>query len=257
MSSANKVYFGTNLKMYMDAGTTKEFIVKLIDLTKGIDREKIELFVLPSFTALQIADSVADRWFIKIGAQNMHWERQGPFTGEISPPMLKEFSIDIVEIGHSDRRHLFGETDENECKKVRSALEFGFTALLCVGETKQQKEYGIADNVLSTQLRIGLSKTTATQLDRVWIAYEPVWAIGDNSTAASPEYVRQRSDGLRATLVDLFGEAGRNVPLLYGGSVDHANASHFLALPNINGLFIGRYAWEAKRFAHLISTLVT
>nr|HMM32456.1 triose-phosphate isomerase [Clostridia bacterium] len=187
---------------------------------------------------------------ILLGAQNMHPEEQGQFTGEVSPLMLKELGLDIVEIGHSERRHVFHETDAEENKKVLSALAHGFTALLCVGETAEQKAYGIADEVLSMQLKIGLNGVTKTQLSRLWVAYEPVWAIGVNGTPASQQYAKERHLHIKAVLEMLF--PGNEVPVLYGGSVNPDNARDLIVQNGIDGLFTGRAAWEAENFNKLI-----
>ena len=145
-----KLYFGTNLKMYKNIADTVSYLQKLVENTKDISREEIELFVIPSFTTLQSATEKVDRAYVKLGAQNMCWEEQGQFTGEISPLMLGELGLDLVMIGHSERRHVFGETDYEENKKVLCALNHGFTTLLCIGETDQEKEYGISNEVLRT-----------------------------------------------------------------------------------------------------------
>ena len=136
-------------------------------------------FVIPSFVCLSAAIAALNPKTIKLGAQNMYWEEKGQYTGEVSPLMLKDMGdISIIEIGHSERRHVFGETSE-ECNfKVKSALEHGFTALLCIGETSKEKEFGISDEVLTTQLKVGLFGVSSDDLSKVWIAYEPVWSIG-------------------------------------------------------------------------------
>lgn len=240
---------GTNLKMYKTAVQTQEYLSALQAATNDV-RKDVTLFVIPSYPALErAANTVKDR-AILLGAQNMHPEEQGQFTGEVSPLMLQEFGIDIVEIGHSERRHVFHETDEQENKKVLSALDHGFTALLCVGETAEQKAAGIADDVLSMQLKIGLSGVKADQADRVWVAYEPVWAIGVNGVPASADYVRERHASIRRVLTKLF--PAREIPVLYGGSVNPQNAEELIVQPDVDGLFTGRAAWEAEKFNALI-----
>ena len=149
-----KIYFGTNLKMYKTIADTVDYLQKLVSNTKDISRDRIELFVIPSYTSLYKAVESIDRSDIKLGAQNMCWEDQGQFTGEISPLMLKEIGLDLVMIGHSERRHVFGESDTEENKKVKAALNHGFIALLCIGETLEEKNFGISEEVLRTQLKI-------------------------------------------------------------------------------------------------------
>ena len=145
---SKKLYFGSNLKMYKNIKDTVEYLQKLVENTKDISREEIELFIIPSYTTLESATKNVDRAYVKLGAQNMCWEDEGQFTGEISPLMLKELGLDLVMIGHSERRHVFGETDVEENKKVKAALNHGFTTLLCIGETAEEKDFGISAEVL-------------------------------------------------------------------------------------------------------------
>ena len=141
---SKKLYFGSNLKMYKNIKDTVEYLQKLVENTKDISREEIELFIIPSYTTLESTTKNVDRAYVKLGAQNMCWEDEGQFTGEISPLMLKELGLDLVMIGHSERRHVFGETDVEENKKVKAALNHGFTTLLCIGETAEEKDFGIS-----------------------------------------------------------------------------------------------------------------
>lgn len=248
-----KLYFGTNLKMYKNIADTVSYLQKLVENTRDISREEISLFVIPSFTTLQSATEKVDRAYVKLGAQNMCWEEQGQFTGEISPLMLQELGLDLVMIGHSERRHVFGETDYEENKKVLCALNHGFTTLLCIGETDQEKEYGISNEVLRTQLIAGFHGVTSDMAKNLWVAYEPVWAIGVNGKPASVEYAEEKHQVIKKCLVELFGEeVGSSIPVLYGGSVNPGNANQLIAQPSIDGLFTGRSAWQADAFDKLI-----
>lgn len=254
----NKVYIGTNTKMYKTTAATVEFLKALAALTADISRERLELFVIPSFTALDAAAKCAAGSGIRLGAQNMCWEDEGQFTGEISPLMLKEAGVSIVEIGHSERRHVFGETDLEENKKVLAALRHGLTPLLCIGETGQQKKMGVADETLRIQLKVGLHGVSAEQAQRLWVAYEPVWAIGVNGVPADKEYVAEKHFVIKETLTELFGERiGAAVPVLYGGSVNNTNAAELIGTPSVDGLFIGRSAWEADNFNKIIRDVLT
>ncbi len=248
----DKIYLGSNLKMYKTISQTRDFLSRLAELTRDIDREQTKIFIVPSYTALDRARQTVSTDEIMLGAQNMHWEEEGQFTGEISPVMLKEIGIDIIEIGHSERRHVMGETDEEENKKVLSALGHGFIALLCVGETGEQKEMDLSDEVLATQLKIGLHGVTPDQLGRVWIAYEPVWAIGVNGIPAKAEYADEKHAVMKKVLKNMYGAAAEKIPVLYGGSVNLENCEELSACPNIDGLFVGRTAWDADRFNQLI-----
>jgi L-erythrulose 1-phosphate isomerase len=244
-----KFYFGSNLKMYKNIQETKKYLTELNTLTKDISRKNMELFIIPSFTSLSCAMDCVDRNLIKLGAQNMYWEDEGPFTGEVSPRMLKELGLDIVEIGHSERRHVFGESNEDTNKKVLSASTHGFIPLLCVGETADDKKYGTADEILRIQLKTGLHDVTGR---RIIIAYEPTWAIGEQGVPASAKYVAERHKTIRHTLTEIFGTEGNDIAILYGGSVNSGNAMELAMLDNVNGLFIGRSAWNAENFNFLI-----
>jgi len=244
-----KLLMGTNLKMYKTPSQTEDYLRELQALTKDLQSD-VTLFVIPSYPALERAVNTIHERAILLGAQNMHPEEEGQFTGEVSPLMLKELGLDIVEIGHSERRHVFHETDAEENKKVLSALAHGFIALLCVGETAEQKENGIADEVLSIQLKVDLHGVEKEQISRLWVAYEPVWAIGVNGTPASPEYARDRHLHIKSVLEGLFPE--NEIPVLYGGSVNPQNAETLIVQPGMDGLFTGRAAWEAENFNKLI-----
>ena len=225
-----KLYFGSNLKMYKGISATREYLQKLVENTKDISRDDIELFIIPSYTTLQTATSCCDREFVRLGAQNMCWEDQGQFTGEISPCMLEEMGLDLMMIGHSERRHVFGESDVEENKKVKAALSHGFKTLLCIGETAEQKEYGISAETLRSQLKIGFYGVSPEECKNIWVAYEPVWSA----------------------LYEIFGEKSEEIPVLYGGSVNPGNAESLIVQPSIDGLFVGRAAWDADKFDTLI-----
>lgn len=253
MNKCGRLYLGTNTKMYKTISDTIDFLSQLHELTVDLRDYPLDLFVIPSFTALESAGKLLADSHIRLGAQNMAWEKEGQFTGEISPLMLKETDVSIVEIGHSERRHLLSETDEQEEKKVACAADHGFTPLLCIGETRQQREYGISDEVLATQLKIGLHSISTEQAKNLWIAYEPVWAIGINGIPAASDYVAERHRAIRRVLSDLFGTSiGEIVPVLYGGSVNLENASELIQLPHVDGLFIGRSAWNTEQFNYII-----
>lgn len=253
--SGKKVLFGTNTKMQKTASESEAHIRRVAELTSDI-RDKIELFIIPSFTSLSRAVSAGTEMHVMIGSQNVGWEERGQFTGEISPLMLREAGVEMIMVGHSERRHIFHETDLEEEKRVKCAVEHGFRTLLCVGETAEQKEYGISTETLRTQIKVGLHSVSADQAkEHVWIAYEPVWAIGVNGHPADAGYANEMHGVIRDTLVGLYGASvGNDIPLLYGGSVNLENAPELIVQPNIDGLFVGRYALDAERFAGLIHT---
>ena len=247
-----KLYFGSNLKMYKGVADTAAYLTALQRLTADLDREETELFILPSYTALPEAARVTDQRLIRLGAQNMGWEEEGQFTGEVSCRMLHELGIGMVMAGHSERRHVFHETDEDEQRKVRCALDHGMIPLLCIGETADDKRYGVSREVLATQLKIGLYGVTAEEAARVRVAYEPVWSIGVNGTPAEPSYAETMHASIKAVLRELFGGAGSDIPVLYGGSVNPGNARALITLPSVDGLYVGRSAWQADAFNTLI-----
>ena len=230
------------------------YVEELKELTKGLDQFKI--FIIPSYTNLkEVKKSVKDS-HILLGAQNMHWEDEGPYTGEISPKMLKEIGIDLIELGHSERRQYYYENDYSVNQKVLAGLKYDFIPLICIGETMKDKEYGVTEDVLGRQVKIALKGVLKEEIQKIWIAYEPVWAIGSNGIPADPSYVGKVHTYIRKVVTALYGiEIGKDISLLYGGSVNHENAVPLLVQPNIDGLFIGRAAWDAKSFKRIMDLI--
>lgn len=251
-----RLYLGTNTKMYKGIAETVDYLERLAQNTADLQAEPMELFVLPSFTALAAA-SASSHGRIRLGAQNLCWEGEGQFTGEISPCMLQETGAEIAMIGHSERRHIFGETDEMENRKVLCALRYQLTPLLCVGETNEEKNSGQANAVLDRQLELALQGVSSSDALRLRIAYEPVWAIGVNGMPADKAYAAEKHGVIRQKLADLFGKTvSEQIPILYGGSVNPDNSPLLIQEDNIDGLFIGRSAWEANRFNDIIRTVL-
>ncbi len=214
---------------------------------------RLEVFVVSPFTVLYRVCELLRGSRVKVGAQNMHWEERGAFTGEISPPMVKDCGAQLVELGHSERRAEFGETDFTVNKKVLSALRHGLRPLICVGETAQEKEWGVAGEYVARQVKIALHGVGQRDIAQVILAYEPVWAIGERGTPAAPTYASAIHGLMRRTISELYGTAAAAcVPILYGGSVNASNAVPFVQQPDVDGLFIGRAAWDAASFIQLI-----
>ena len=211
-----------------------------------------QFFAIPPYTHLQQANELLKGTSVKLGAQNAHWLPCGPYTGEISPDWLKDFGVEIVELGHSERRAYYNENDWDLNKKVQAAQIRGLTALLCIGENRQEKDFGVTEEVLRKQLKIALKDNKARNL---WVAYEPVWAIGEGGTPAEPGYVEQIHGMIRRALCEMFGVGGIDIPLLYGGSVNPSNCAALADLDNVNGLFIGRSAWDIRQFEQIVGTL--
>ncbi|MCC6313508.1 MAG: triosephosphate isomerase [Thermomicrobiales bacterium] len=241
-------YFGTNFKMHQTPAESAQFYVELAAMTGAL--EGVQLFVIPPCTSLAtvVAASDGHRERIWIGAQNMYWAPEGAYTGEISGPMLAKLGVDLVLLGHAERREHFHETDVELNKKVLAGIACGLRVLLCVGETAEERSFGVGAETISRQLKIDLHHFPVEAVDRLLIAYEPVWSIGEGGVPANPADVEAAAKLIRAVLTDLLGPVGGVVPLLYGGSVNPGNAAGFAALPDIDGLFVGRAAWSVPGF---------
>ena len=189
---------------------------------------------------------------IKIGAQNCHFEASGAFTGEISAPMLKDMGVEYVIVGHSERRTYFGDTDITVNKRARAALENGLTAIICVGETLEQREQGITDELVALQTKIALQGVMADQMKKVIIAYEPVWAIGTGRTATA-EQANEVCYVIRETISELYGcKTGNAVTIQYGGSMNAKNADELVAQPDVDGGLIGGASLKAEDFSVIV-----
>lgn len=244
--------FGTNWKMHMTIAQARAYALALQDsLTDVIASQCARIFLLPPYTALAAVKQISGDNFW-VGAQNMHWEESGPYTGEISAPMLAELGIDLVQLGHAERREMFREDDEMVNKKVHAALRAGFRPLVCIGESFADHKLNAARETCARQLRIALHGVASDTAQRLMIAYEPAWAIGQKGAPADSDYVREMTCLFRAFLVDLFGDGGEQVPILYGGSVREENAGELFRETGIDGLFVGRAALNPHAFGNLI-----
>ncbi|WP_176480308.1 triose-phosphate isomerase [Mesorhizobium sp. WSM3859] len=247
------VWIGTSWKMNKTLGEARAFAGGLLADPEGDPR--VQRFVIPSFTAARDVKAMLQGTSVKVGAQNMHWADDGAWTGEISPVMLKDCDLDIVELGHSERREHFGETDETVGLKTEAAIRHGLTPLICIGETLAEREAGLARDVLDRQVRGALSKLgTAQKRASILFAYEPVWAIGVNGIPATSDYADARQAEIIATAEDVLG---RRVPCLYGGSVNRDNCAELISCPHIDGLFIGRAAWAVEGYLDILTRCAT
>ena len=213
----------------------------------------VEIVIIPSFTSIpMLAQASGKAPFIRLGAQNLHWERTGAFTGEISATMLRALFVKYVIIGHSERRTLFGETDEMVQKKVHTALEARLRPILCVGESLAERESGSVEKVLSRQVEEGLKGVSADHLPEIVLAYEPVWAIGTGRTA-SPAQAEEVHAFLRSLLAELFDQAvADKTRIQYGGSVKPENTEVLMREPNIDGALIGGASLDPHSFARIV-----
>ncbi|UJF18487.1 triose-phosphate isomerase [Vibrio sp. SS-MA-C1-2] len=227
----------------------------LVQSLNDIDN-KIQPFVIPPFPYIKQVSDILVPHSIKVGGQNMCWEESGAFTGEVSPLMLRDCGASIVEIGHSERRALFNETDEKVNKKVLSALKNNLTPLVCVGDTLQEKEWQVSQEAVIKQVIIALYDVPTQDITKVIFAYEPVWAIGDKGVPATEEEAEFIHHSIRSKLRNKFGSnISEKIKILYGGSVNLQNARKLTQQKNIDGLFIGRSAWSANDFVEIIKTI--
>lgn len=242
-------WVGTSWKMNKTLSEAQDFASALGANTSPSSR--IQRFVIPSFTAVREVKSLLAQSDVLVGAQNMHWDDQGAWTGEVSPLQLTDCGLDIVELGHSERREHFGETDETVGLKTEAAVRHGLIPLICIGETLDERNAGRAAAVLQSQVRGALGKLSETQKAApILLAYEPVWAIGVNGIPATSDYADARQAEIIAVAEDVLG---RKVPCLYGGSVNPENCEELIGCPHIDGLFIGRSAWNVEGYLDILN----
>ncbi|HFC98699.1 MAG TPA: triose-phosphate isomerase [Thermosulfurimonas dismutans] len=239
-----------NWKMHKTVSETLAYLRRFRELVAGV--EDREIMIAPPFTALYMAGQELAGSHIRLGAQNAHWAESGAFTGEISPLMLKECGVTYVILGHSERRHIFGETDEMIRQRLSGVLSAGLKPILCVGETLEEREAGRTMEVLETQVRSALSGFSAAELQGLVIAYEPVWAIGTGRTA-TPETAQEAHAYIRGLLGDLFGkDRAAEVRILYGGSVKPENIASLMAQPDVDGALVGGASLDPETFARIV-----
>ncbi len=218
------------------------------------DSAEVEVVIVPPFTALSKAsEALHDVQNVKLGAQNMYWEKSGAFTGEISAAMLRELFVRYVVLGHSERRQLLGETDEVVNLKVRAAHEASLRPIVCIGETLEQRERGEVERVLGTQLRGSLANLSAKELNETVVAYEPVWAIGTGKTATTAQ-AQEAHAFVRQTLTEISDLAtAAKIRIQYGGSVKPDNARSLMSQPDIDGALVGGASLDPRSFAQIVS----
>ena len=247
------LWIGTSWKMNKLRAEARSFAGALVASDLALTREA-ELFVIPPFTAVaDVADLLAPTR-VAVGVQNVHWAESGPWTGEISAAMAADCGARLAEIGHSERRAYFGETDETVGLKVAAALRHGLTPLVCVGETRSEYEAGQTAAVLDRQVRAAVSALAPEAADGVVIAYEPVWAIGEHGTPADPAFADEQHARIKASF---HAATSCAVRVIYGGSVNLENCVALCAQPNIDGLFIGRSAWTIEGFLTIVRTVLS
>jgi triosephosphate isomerase len=248
----NHPIFAANWKMNHGLSATRRFLQTFLShYPRQYDRTMI--FFPASVSITIVAEAVKHRSDIEVGAQSIHWEDQGAFTGEISASMAREAGASFTLVGHSERRHIFGETDEQCALKCAAAHRAGLTPLLCVGETLEEREKGETEKVVARQLRLGLSRLPHAEAMDIALAYEPVWAIGTGRNA-TPEDASAIHLLIRTELRRLVGERGGGIPILYGGSVNPGNVASLLAAPHVNGVLVGGASLEASSWSAISRT---
>lgn len=239
-----------NWKMNM---LPNEAISCIDELSKLVKDTNNEVVLCVPYTDLFYAILTAQNTNIKIGAQNMHFEEKGAYTGEVSGPMLKSIGVEYVIIGHSERRQYFAETDETVNKKVKAAHKYGLKPIVCVGETLEQKEAGETTNVITTQTRLALEGLSKEQVEGTIIAYEPIWAIGTGKTATS-EDANNSIKEIRKEIAKNYGqEVADRVIIQYGGSVKSGNAKELFTTSDIDGGLVGGASLKADEFAKIVN----
>ena len=236
--------------------TATEAVALVYALKREIGSIKdVEIVVCPPFTALAAVGAVAQNGNIKLGAQNVHWEKEGAFTGEISAAMLKEHSVRYAIVGHSERRQFFGETDEGVNKRAKAALAYEIHPIVCVGETLAQREAKQAKKIVREQVTVCLAELSKDDMVETVIAYEPVWAIGTGKNA-TPDQAQEMHAFIRELLATMYDPqtAGR-VRIQYGGSVKPANAKELMAQPDIDGALVGGASLKVTDFAAIVKAV--
>jgi len=243
-----------NWKMHHDHFAAIQLTQKLSYLLDRDDYEAVEVVLCPPFTDLRSVQTTleSDRIPMALGAQNCHWEDRGAYTGEVSPPMLAKLNVRYVIAGHSERRQLFGETDEVVNRKVRAILGHGMTPILCVGETLEERRSGVADERVDGQESAGLAGVSREQAGGLVIAYEPIWAIGTGHNA-TPDDAQSTISSIRATVREVAGaDAAASVRIQYGGSVKPGNIAALMEQPDVDGALVGGASLEADDFARIV-----
>lgn len=238
-----------NWKMNKSPNDVKTFMESFPTLVKDADAEVV---LCVPYIDLKTALDLAAGTNVKIGAQNMHYEEKGAFTGEVSPKMLKDINVEYVIIGHSERREYYKETDESVNRKLKAAFEYGLKPILCVGETLSQREEGVTKSFVTTQVEKALDGLTNNQVASTIIAYEPIWAIGTGKTA-SKEDANEVCGWIREKVRELYGNAADEVVIQYGGSVKSSNAKELFSMSDIDGGLVGGASLDPEEFSKIVN----
>jgi len=244
-------FIAGNWKMFKTVQEAVIFVKELRSLVKDVN--DVEIVVGPPFTALHAAAEAARNSNVGVAAQDLYWEKEGAFTGEVSPQMIKEAGAEYAIIGHSERRRLFGETDAIVNRKVMAAIGAGLAPIVCVGETLEEREGGRTLDVLDRQVKDGLDRLTADQVADLVIAYEPVWAIGTGKVATTAQAAEAHAH-IRTRLRQWFGaDAAERCHVIYGGSVKPDNIRELIAEPDVDGALVGGASLDVKGFTEIVT----
>ncbi len=244
-----------NWKMFNTVAETRILIAELLPGLTTI--QGVDIVLCPPFTSILPVAALLEGTAIRVGAQNMHWEASGAYTGEIAPPMLAEFCKYVI-LGHSERRAYFGETDTSVNRKVKSAIEHSLVPIMCVGETLAENKAGITSEVVTRQVREGLNEVEPKSIGSMVIAYEPVWAIGTGLAATADGANAVIAKIIRALLVKMYGnELAQMVRILYGGSVKASNAGEFFRYSDIDGALVGGASLKVSEFIPIVKAAVS
>jgi triosephosphate isomerase len=244
--------FAGNWKMHKTPAETAVFFADFAARASAADNRKVWFFP-PAISIAAALDATADRPDLHIGIQNIHWEPKGAFTGEISAPIAAAAGVRLALVGHSERRHVFGETNEEVGRKVRAALDAGLHAVACIGETLDQRNAGQLENVLAGQVNAALEHVGNAEADSITLAYEPVWAIG-TGVNATPDDAAAAHAWIRQCVAQSLGDtAAGTIPVLYGGSVKPDNAAELLTAGDVNGVLVGGASLDPESFARIVA----
>ncbi|MGB9772248.1 MAG: triose-phosphate isomerase [Candidatus Kapaibacteriota bacterium] len=239
-----------NWKMHKTLKDAVNLASRIVDWASQT-KPRSQVAICPPFPFLESISRLLNGSMVGLGAQNCHYENEGAYTGEVSPPMLKSVGCDFVIIGHSERRTYFQENDELINKKILSALNFDLRPIFCIGETLSEREKNLTFEVIERQIRKGLEKVTTWQAEKIFVAYEPVWAIG-TGISAKTEQIDDAHRFIRNLLVEMFNERGQKIAILYGGSLNSKNAREIFSLPEVNGGLIGKSSLDSEEFTKIV-----
>jgi len=250
---ARKPIIAANWKMHHDHLVAIQVVQKLSYRLEEADYEAVDVVVAPPFTDLRTLQTLieSDRLSIQLGAQNCHWEDQGAFTGEVAPPMLAKLNVSYVIVGHSERRQLFGETDEMVNKKVKAVLKHEMSPIVCVGETLEEREAGRTEERVTNQTRAAFANVRAALAERCVVAYEPIWAIGTGKHA-TPDDANATIAVIRECLRERYQGTADAIRIQYGGSVKPGNIADLMAMPEIDGALVGGASLDPDDFARIV-----